>query len=293
MPATALGSRRKGLLRWLASVCVVGFCFAPWALLARHYLASKGGWERDLGWVGIPSWRDFAYAIAQLNGVSPVRRGVAATLLVAVLLLASAAHGLTHRGYSPKWRTGLLLVLTVCLLPAVVGFALSASPVRLTIWELRYVLPSQALWSLAIAAGLCHLAASRRYVVAIGSVVLVALQLIPTSLALTHPRHEPYRAVADYLLDKAAPEEPAFTTWAYGIGAPLNFYHEGTRSVKPFPVRPGGLPNSFWAAYRPDVEWESKHIRKLREEGWHASQEKYFSTGPNDPWGTRVTRLSR
>ncbi len=55
------------------------------------------------------------------------------------------------------------------------------------------------------------------------------------------PLRQPYSVVAEDLLTVPEFRLPAYTTWPYGIGEPVNFYlKRGKRAVQEFPD-PNGL----------------------------------------------------
>jgi hypothetical protein len=278
----------------VASGVVAFEVFLPWFYQVIPVYRRKSGISSNLAWQGLPTFFDLKMIFAQHVGIPDFRGATSLSFLIGAVLICCVFLLPNSRNEEEvlNFRIKLTLALTA-LMPPVLAFFLTWWPLRLPIFGERHVLPSMAATLLLVSYGLWRLAARaskplRVLVIVIGAIILSAFQALPVWSNLPGPSREPYAAIADWLKHTEL-NLPVYTTWPYGIGEPVAFYLERSRSIDELPADPTKLPDRFIVLYRPALRQEVDAVDSLLNR-FGITHEKYYSAH-NSRWGTRLLVL--
>jgi hypothetical protein len=196
-------------------------------------------------------------------------------LVSLVLITGAVVYFFRARDEVPIFRdkkAAFLLAGPALLVPGLL-FIICLPPLSLPYWGNRHVLPAHAPFALLLGFGLIRFARRSRAGFALGAVVLVGLQLVPSLFGTFGYRFDPYDKVAAYLVRENADRNRIFVIPEYGTDW-LNYYLDPGNPSAPFPAGPsarlpanrnsqGGLPGSFWLVYRPAAEADRALVRYL------------------------------
>jgi hypothetical protein len=279
--------------RAVLAASVAAVTFIPWIVLEYGVYMHKKGLQENLGWTSSPTLYHVKLLAANYIGVPDIPGG---TTIVFVLGCGAIACGLLYREKTALSRLVLSTLAFTAFVPPCLIFVLSQKPLSLPIFGERHLLPSIVSWLILVGYGVDRAAARspvrvRVPVLAVGAMVLVALQLAPTGATLVSiaPRRLSY---ADIARDADA-TLPLYTTSAYDIGDPVNFYLRGRRKVELLPSQPSVLPSVFTVMYRPAIEEERAQLDRISDSGWTMLEKKDYYNGIHSPAFVRAARLSR
>jgi len=273
-----------------------GILFLPWLYVVSKVYHLKHGVGDNLNWQGHPRFYDLKMTWALSLGIPDIKG--ATTLIVGlVFLLVGAALFFESKHHTLRRN----ILLSVCLLLGVMVpltlFLLSRKPINLPLFGLRHLLPSTVLLCLACCYGLARLsdAAGRygRIVFPCGAVLLLIMVVLPESNALLHrPARFPYDAIETQVVAEQRQGIPAYTTWFYGIGEPVDFYCD-TPCVADFSAGTDHLPREFLFLYRPKNVQDVTIYRNLLAKGFLVDNSTYYTNGGNDVSGTIAATMER
>lgn len=279
--------RLRVFFGYLAAVLL----FFPWLYVVRKAYHLQHGAGTHLTWQAVPTFYDVRQIWALSLGVIEMKGGTA--LVLAIIFLLSVA-AVAIPGLRNLLRNRLLLMsLALGILPPPIMFVLARPPFNLSIFALRHILPSTVFLCLVCCYGLVVLARSRprytRLIYISGSLVLLAFATIPTASVLLHePSRFPYDRIEQQVADERSHGIPAYATWFYGIGEPVNFYCHAD-CVSAFDGH--NLPAKFLFLYRPDKDDDRRVYADLLQSGFVPSGSTFYTTGDHNPLGTSVVMI--
>ena len=287
--------RRTKISVALASVCA-GVVFIPWIFAVTGVYRTKHGVGENLDWQGLPSLYDLKAIWASSIGIMEFRGATTLAFCVAAAL-SVVALGLLSRRQSLRNAPVVVALSLAAIVPPLILFILSMRPFNLPLFGLRHLLPSIVALCVLCCYGLENLAARfERYmglIFATGSSVLLMFTLVPTYAVIVHgPIRIPYEVVAKAVRLQIGDERQVYTTWPYGIGAPVNYYC-GTNCVQPLPTEDTNLPEKIALLYRPEVLQEAKRFQDLLKDGFAVGSNTYYTDGRQSDFGTSVAVLTR
>jgi hypothetical protein len=289
-------------LKTLASAAAAGLLFLPCVLQKMQILLSKTvNLPPEATGAGLANWFTLKLLFADFIGVLDFPGATTLSFLVgAALFCCAVLPRLRNDSDSLNLRIRTTLALAA-VLPPIVMFSIAVPPLHRSVFSERYVLPSIVPALVLISYGLWRVA--RRTpkplaALALGGVILVALQALPVWSNWPGPMRQPTGAVARWLRYHD-PNLPIYTTWPYGIGEPVTFYLNGQRPVYKLPGSPpmlinmqfyldataqeyrvppppALLPDRFIVIYRPGAAAENAVVQPLRST-FSATQEQCYS----------------
>ncbi|HEY6985956.1 MAG TPA: glycosyltransferase family 39 protein [Rhodanobacteraceae bacterium] len=300
-------------LKVTACFALAALLFLPWLLGEIDVYRSKG-LEENLAWENLATFYDLRALFALFTGMPEFRGGTMLALGVFCVLAVAAmrqrsgpamppaaasrmqAAGritLTH-GWASRNETAAWLVLALALVPPVLLFIAGSPPFSLRVFAYRHLLPSLAPAILLLAAGTATLAewpGAFGRIARIGvPLVLIVLQIVPTWPNTIHARRVPFDQIAQ-LLNSDLAGVPAYTTYAYGIGAPVNYY-AGTERVATLPANFETDARRIALLFRPALPDEADQAKRVMD-GWNKQRTVYFTNGRNSRYGTEVDVLTK
>lgn len=303
------------------TVCfaLAALLFLPW-LLGEINVYRANGLEENLAWENLATFYDLRALFALFTGMPEFRGGTTLALTVFGVLTIAAMRRRAedepgihessqatapaarttgpstffHGGWAARNDTATWLVLAIALVPPLLLFIAGSPPFSLRVFAYRHLLPSLVPAILLLAAGTATLAqwpgGFRRFARIIVPLVLIALQIVPTWGDTIRARRVPFDQVAR-LLNSDLAGVPAYTTYAYGIGAPVNFY-AGTERVMTLPADFQTDAPRIVLLFRPALPDEAARAKRVMD-GWKIERTLYFTNGRNGKYGTEVDALSR
>jgi hypothetical protein len=122
---------------------------------------------------------------------------------------------------------------------------------------------------------------------------LPQVTIIPTIHDLiSQPSRIPYDLVSQTVTRDRSAGIPAYTTWLYGIGDPVNYYCN-TTCVAPLPADDKQLPSQIVLLFRPVSPPELQQYQQLQRDGFSRIEEHYYTNGSHSIYGTTVAILRR
>lgn len=286
-------------LQVTACFAVAALAFLPWLLGELTVYHAKHGLDENLAWEGLPGFYDLRAVFGRFVGIPDFPGGTLAALAILISMCAVAIWRRADSTSKPDsnavpWR-GAILLFSLLGVPPLLLFAVSSKPIALPIFGFRHLLPSLVPAIVLIAIGAARLAAWGRMGHMLqwaAPVVLIALQAAPTWKNTILPRRIPYDQVSQ-LLNSELAQVPAYTTYPYGIAAPVNLYSQSDR-VKPFPSSLHDLPDSrIVVLFRPALAKEAQPVQALAKAGWQVEQHRYFTNAHESRYGTELRVLRR
>lgn len=272
--------------------------FLPWVASVLGVYRTRGGLAENLGWQGPPTVYDLKATWAQFVGVPDFKAATSSSAAIGLGLLVVGLLKCSHTDNTKSRWYAVALGLTA-VVPPIVLFALSVRPLQVPLFGIRHLLPCMLPFCLLCCCGLQHITnhfpAQRKYLSAFGTLLLMSFALLPTLRSSTNlPRRQPYDMIAKDLKELSAinRQAAAYTTWAYGIGEPVNFYSTRQR-VEPLPSELEHLPDRLILLYRPAVESEEASFKEIIAHGYISQATKYYTTGLGSSFGTNVSLMER
>ncbi|MCU1248654.1 MAG: hypothetical protein JWQ49_1683 [Edaphobacter sp.] len=289
--------------RIAAVVCatIAAICFLPWVVAISRVYKEKHGIGNNLDWQGHPNAKNLIQAFASTFGILQGHGTIKiAFLLITFLLPLLLILAVFLIGRRPPLRHSpvLLTLFFLSVLPPVVVFLLSRAPFNLSLFGLRHFLPSiPVLMLLLCSYGIDRLAqrANSRstFAYTVGSALLLSLTAIPTLQSLvSRPSRIPYNLVSREVERDRLAGVPAYTTWFYGIGGPVNFYCADV-CVTELPPDHHPLPSQMVLLYRPALPQELQQYQRLQQEGFVEIEQRYYTNGTRGEFGTTLSVLRR
>jgi hypothetical protein len=280
----------------VALAVVVGVLFVPWLYVVAGVYRLKHGVGENLDWQGHPEFYELKRIWALSLGVSEIK-GATAVALAVVILLAAAALICHSRRRMLRHNLLLLICVFTGLLAPLALFILSRKPINLPLFGLRHVLPATSLLCLVCCYGLTKLSEAagqyRKAVFTAGALLLLTLAAVPEIDAFTHgPARFPYDAIEQQVAAEESKGIPAYTTWLYGIGEPINFYCHSS-CVLDIYESADHLPQKFVLLYRPKNSREAKEYLDLQSHGFVTDESTYYTDGAKNPSGTTAATMER
>lgn len=292
--ASKLPARTKLLTFGIGALAALSFL--PWLAIEAKVYKAKQGFGKHLEWQGHPHFYELKDIWASALGVMNFKGATTLVFLLAILLALAALK------YIPKQSLlvspAVVTLFSLAFIPPIVVFLLSVPPLDLPLFGLRHHLPSIVALVILCSYGLEVLALrfgeNRARVFAIGSILLLGIAGVTCANGLAHlPARYPYDRIAHDVQANFAKGPEAFTTWPYGIGAPVNLYC-GTRCVEPLPADESRLPSTFVLLYRPRAEQEMPYYKRLIRDGYSPiSTPVYYTDGRHGIWGTSIVVMQR
>jgi uncharacterized membrane protein YhaH (DUF805 family) len=279
----------------VACASIAALCFVPWLIAIADVYKAKHGVGANLDWEGHPTIYSLKQVFASSLGIPEIRGGTTLVLLVIALLTLAAVLMMRHH---PLRRSPVVLTLLfLSFLPPIFVFFLSRAPFNLPIFGLRHLLPSVPLIILLCCYGLDRLAqqtsARSTLVLSAGSVLLLAIGAIPTLQSLLSPPSRiPYDLISPEIVKDCAAGVPAYTTWFYGVGEPVNFY-SATPCVAQLPPDHRQLASQIVVLFRPESAREMQQYRQLQQDGFSEIEKHYYTNGVHGIYGTTLAILQR
>ena len=286
-----------GTRRIAAFVCatVAALFFVPWLIAIAGVYKNKRGIGDNLDWQGHPTIYSLKEVFASALGLLEIRGGTSFVLLVIALLILAAL--LSGRRHPLRQSPVVLTLLILSVLPPIILFFLSRPPFNLPIFGLRHLLPSIPLIIVLCCYGLDLLAqriSSRStLVLSAGSVFLLTIAILPTlHRALARPSRIPYDLVSQEVEKDRAAGVPAYATWFYGVGEPVNFYCAAP-CVEQLPPDHQQLPSQIVVLFRPKSSQEVQQYKRLQQDGFSEIENHYYTDGEHSIYGTTLAVLRR
>lgn len=278
-----------------ACASIAALCFVPWLIAIAGVYKAKHGVGANLDWEGHPTIYSLKQVFASSLGILEIRGGTTLVLLVVALLTLAAVLMVRH--HSLRQSPVVLTLLFLSFLPPIFVFFLSRPPFNLPIFGLRHLLPSIPLIIVLCCYGLDRLAkqtsARSTLVLSAGSVLLLAIGAIPTlQRLLSPPSRIPYDLVTQEVRKDRAAGVPAYTTWFYGVGEPVNFYC-ASLCVAQLPPDHQQLPSQIVVLFRPGSAGEAEQYRRLQQDGFSEIEKHYYTDGGRSIYGTTLAILKR
>ncbi len=280
-----------------ALVCatIAAVCFVPWLIAVAGVYKLKRGFGDNLDWQGHPALYSLKQTYASALGFLNMRGGP--TLVLAILALLILAALLLGRQHPLRQSPVVLTLLLLAVLPPLAVFFLSRPPFDLPLFGIRHFLPSIPLLILLCCYGLVRVAqqagSHSTLVFSMGTVLLLAIASIPTLRGLIlRPSRIPYDLVSQEVTRERAAGVPAYATWFYGVGEPVNFYC-AIACVAPLPQDTQQLPAKIVLLFRPNSSQEMQQYRQLRQSGFTGAEEHYYTSGERSLYGTTLAVLIR
>jgi uncharacterized membrane protein len=279
----------------LLCAAIAALCFVPWIIAIAGVYKLKRGISDNLDWQGHPTLYSLKQIFASALGILNMRGGT--TLVLAILALLILAALLLGRQHPLRQSPVVLTLLLLAVLPPLAVFFLSRPPFDLPLFGIRHFLPSIPLLILLCCYGLVSVAqqtGSRcTLVFSMGTVLLLAIVSIPTLRGLIlRPSRIPYDLVSQEVTRERAAGVPAYATWFYGVGEPVNFYC-ASACVAPLPQDTQQLPSKMVLLFRANSSQELWQFQQLQQDGYAEIEERYYSDGEQDPYGTTLAVLTR
>ena len=319
-----IASPRDRAFKLKVTMCfgIAALLFLPWLIGEIGVYKSKG-LEENLAWEGLPGFYDLRAIFARAVGILEIAGGTSVALIILLVLGAAAMrrwddepssdstpmHGkaspattttsaraaIVGYGWVPLSNIAPWLLLSLTFLPPLLLFLAASRPLALPVFAYRHLLPSVLPAIVLLTAGLAALArrAGRAgpAVGLAGALLLVTLQAIPTGKNIGSPRRVPYDQIAR-LLNSEFAGLPAYTTYPYGIGAPVNFY-SGADRISTLPEHLDTNAPRIVLLFRPALPEETRHVQSLIESGWIVERELYFTNAGESQYGTKLQVLGR
>lgn len=289
--------------RIAAVVCatIAALLFLPWLDSISRVYKEKHGIGSNLDWQGHPNAKNLIQAFASTFGILQGHGTIRIVFLLLTFLVPALlilAVFLVARRPPIRQSPVLLTLLFLSVLPPVVVFLLSQSPFNLPLFGLRHFLPSIPVLMLLLCCYAIDRLAQRanshstlRYTV--GAVLLFTLTAIPTVQSfVSRPNRIPYNLVSLEVKRDRLAGVPAYTTWFYGIGGPVNFYCAAV-CVTELPPDHHPLPSQIVLLYRPALPQELQQYNQLQHEGFVETEQRYYTNGTHGEFGTRLSVLKR
>ena len=293
-------------LKVTACFALAALLFLPW-LLGEINVYRARGLEENLAWENLATFYDLRALFALFTGMPEFRGGTMLALSVFCVLTIAAMRrrvreepgtaapaNLVRGGWARRTDTAVWLVLAMALVPPLLLFIAGSPPFSMRVFAYRHLLPSLAPAILLLAAGAAKLAewpgAPGRVARIVVPLVLIALQIVPTWGNTIHARRVPFDQIAR-LLNSDLAGLPAYTTYTYGIAAPVNFY-AGTERVITLPADFQTDAHRIVLLFRPALPDEAAQAKRVMD-GWKIEQTRYFTNGRNSKYGTEVDVLNR
>ena len=275
---------------WIAGG-IAALSFVPWILAEYGPAHQHHGVADNLPWETAPALYDLKAVWASYLGIPAFP---AATTVVLLIGCALIAFGVLHRfrEHSPFRRLFLTTLLVTAFAPPCVLFLVASKPISLPLFGDRHLLPSIISFLLLIAEGAVQFSSMfghRRIALAGAAAILVLFEALPTEATT---REEPRRIPFQEIADQTHQGLPLYTTWAYGIGATVNFYERGHNRVHNFPADAYDLPPDFLLIFRPGEPAEEQHYKRLLNLGWHDERDRDYH-GSESGMVVRVAHLER
>ncbi|MBN1224775.1 MAG: glycosyltransferase family 39 protein [Candidatus Aminicenantes bacterium] len=294
---------RMMLKGYLTSLAIITLLFLPWIMLVLPHYRNRGGLATNLGWVKTPAFGAFSELFVRFSGLPGIYSSL--LLFLAVGFFIIVIYGLvalkqSHSSCSPPTNQATLLIATIAIIPPCALFLLARPPVKLPIWGIRHVMPSQALWALLTALGILSIARLKKRIVILFIIVLaVSFQWLPSFKSTMQLRFAPFSEVASYLKEVRGQTERIYTLYSPGRREVINYHLGSSLSVKMLPKNIFKLPLLFSLIYDPDSKAERDKMISLEKLGYSVkrtqsfTQLKYFRSHSTDRWALRVVCLSR
>jgi hypothetical protein len=279
----------------LVCAAIAAVCFVPWLIAVAGTYRMKRGFGENLDWQGHPTLYSLKQAYASSLGLLRVRGGT--TFVVVLLSLLILAGLLAGRRAMLRQQPVVLTLLLLSVIPPLAVFVLSRPPIDLPLFGLRHILPSIPPLILLCCYGLDRLAQRAGpcciFFWSAGCAVLLAIASIPTLNSLiSRPQRIPYDLAGQEVMRERAAGLPAYTTWLYGVGEPVNFYC-ALSCVAPLPQDTRQLPAKIVLLFRPNSPKEMQQYRQLRQSGFSEAEEHYYTNGERSLYGTTLAVLIR
>jgi hypothetical protein len=312
-----IASPRDRAFKLKVTTCfgIAALLFLPWLIGEIGVYKSKG-LEENLGWEGLPGFYDLRAIFARAVGILEIAGGTSLALIILLVLsvaamrrwddepsadsapaatTTSARVAIVGRGWVPLSNITPWLLLSLTFVPPLLLFLAASRPLALPVFAYRHLVPSVLPAIVLITAGLAMLARrAGRAGIAVGlagALLLVTLQAIPTGKNIGSPRRVPYDQIAR-LLNSEFAGLPAYTTYPYGIGAPVNFYAGGDR-ISTLPDHLDTNAPRIVLLFRPALPEEIGKVQSLIESGWIVERELYFTNAGESQYGTKLQVLGR
>ena len=291
-------SRLKPVL--ISNLSVV-LLFIPWVLAEIPLIRARGGFEQNIGWIKTPDLLDFPYVFARYNGLPGIKYGMLLSLIIGsffVVMSWKSIHDQQALATQDLRRKGIILLSFIAIMPPCLLFILARPPFELSIWGVRHLMPSQALWVLLVAVGMMSFLKSKRFISLFVILAVASLQWLPSIYNTSHFRFPPSAKIAAYLEEEKGENERVFQLIHLGLNV-INYHLGPSVEVKVLPENPARIPDSFWLLYNPKSKLERDKVTWLRHNGFSIRQSNsfknpnYFRKSPDDMWVLRVILLSR
>jgi uncharacterized membrane protein len=272
---------------------IAALSFIPWLITIADVYKNKHGIGDNLDWQGHPDIYALKQIFASALGLLDIRGGTTLVLLVIALLILTVLLSRHPLRQSPI----VLILLFLSILPPIIVFFLSRAPFNLPIFGLRHLLPSIPFIIVLCCYGLDLLAqrisSHSTLVLSTGFVLLLAITILPTFQGiLSRPSRIPYDLVSKEVEKDRAAGLPAYATWFYGVGEPVNFYC-AAQCVAQLPPDHQHLPSQIVVLFRPRATQEMQQYRQLQQDGFSETQTRYYTNGEHSIYGTTVAILRR
>jgi hypothetical protein len=295
-PAILMQSKSRIIWLWIAVSAAAAGLSLPWTLYVLPALKNAGGLNVVLAWIETPPFEALPGLFARFSG--PADFPVAALISLSAALAVLAGGALAVRRATPDSSEGGdstsagPLLWGVAVLPPILLFLLAISPLKLPVWGLRHLVPSQAPWALLLAYSAARLAPSNRVVFPAVLLVLAGLQLAPTIDAACNYWFDPYKPAAQALTVEGGPSEAlplyAFENRERQI---MSYYLKDEKNVILLPDGDEALPARFWLLYHPNHGYNVTRLQRLEAAGYSIERRLDFIKKPTDPRGLRLVIL--
>lgn len=286
----------------IASLAATFLLFLPWLIPQLAVYRQKSGLSKNLEWQALPGVYELKMAFADYVGILDFPGATTVSCLIMVSLLCCVfvpRVGTEPAGLAESADMELSLA-SMAVAPPVILWLMSQSPLQLPIFGERHLLPAiipvlvLVSYGLQRVSKLARRSLHRGVLMSIGTLVLCGFQAAPVFRDWPGPVRQPYSVVAEDLLTVPEFQLPAYTTWPYGIGEPVNFYlKRGKRAVQDLPDANGlaTLPARAVLLYRPAAPGEDSRVRRLLRE-YSIVNRKYY-VAVNSTFGTQLIVLQR
>lgn len=285
--------RRDVKIKSLYVGIIAVIAFLPWLVSEISVYRARGGFAAGTNWQGQPTLYDLRAIWASYLGIPELPCATTAALVLGGTLAAVACW----KGWRESRNRPFVWMLTFsAIAPPLLLFVTSFRPFNQTLFGFRHLLPGIVPAVFLAALGLWEVAQMipmRKCALIPGTAVLTAFPAVALVQQWHSPGREPYRDIAVELASMSPESRQAvYTTWMYGIGAPVNYYLKSD-FVRPLPSNLSDLPTSFVVLYRPSIMDEAEKYKALLKRWPAAAATCSYLARPTSPFGTRLCAIAR
>lgn len=262
---------RRLLLKYALACLPACVLIGVWALYLLPAYQHHGGVPENLSWIDTPGWYSLAWLFAKFNGLPEMNRGTTISLFFLFLLTMLTALKISQeKSYriDSRFFRRLCLVFWLTIFPPVLLFAMTRPPLSMTVWGDRHLIPSQISLVIFVALAAWFVAGKNKKAYMALFFIFMGLQILGSAAWLNGPMRLPFNAIAKNIAKDYPDGVEVFTTWTYGIGAPVNYYSKNKNLVKSLSDHLDRLPERFILLYRPEVKEEQHSFDEIRHRGW-------------------------